>query len=231
MPSCEPVSLVIPANDAQIPKRNPKIPVEVSYPVMDEERDPPSRRAVRIAINMKVSKEILPKIALEIKAKEIEQYERTLVRFYLPPYWDGKDNWANAFFDPTLEVEILGLEEGQDRVVAGLKVTLPENSNLIGSWLSQETSFLITIYEAEGKYYMMRNFHNRKKKYPESDSAVFDLAKLQSTEKPTFQFSPIHKHGDKFVVSENGDLIRYCDAIMNSVAKPVKKFEIDRSKR
>jgi hypothetical protein len=134
------------SSGATTPTRNPKIPVEVSYPVMDEKLKPPYHRIVSIAINMKVPKEILREIALELKAKEIEQYESTFVYFYLPPYWDGKDSWAHAFFSPTLEVEILGLEEGKERVLAGLRVILPENSTLIGSWISQEnpTSSLST---------------------------------------------------------------------------------------
>ena len=47
------------SSGATTPTRNPKIPVELSYPVMDEQRDPPISRTIKIAINMKVSKEIL----------------------------------------------------------------------------------------------------------------------------------------------------------------------------
>ncbi len=225
------VSGFIPADGAQVPRRNPKIPVEVSYPVMDEQRVPPISRIVNIAINMKVPKEILREIALEMKAKEIEQYQRTFIYFYLPEYWDGKDDWATAFFNPTLEVEILGLEEGKDRVLAGLRVTLPENSTLIGSWIAQEEIHVTTIYKRDSKYYLMTSRPDLKKKYPECYSSINDLYELPSTDEPTFTFFPKDEHGLKFRVSKSGTLFKYKHNIMRSIAQPVKNFQVDGSKK
>ena len=190
---------------------------------MDEQRVPPHHRIVNIAINMKISKEILREIALEMKAKEIEQYQKTFISFYLPEYWEGKDDWATASFNPTLEVEILGLEDGQDRALAGLNVTLPENSTLIGSWISQEESYLISIYERGSKYYMMRSYPNHK--------AIVDLYKVPSTDEPTFTFYPNDERGSKFQVSKSGNLFKYNHNIMKSVAEPVKNFELNRSNK
>ena len=121
-----------------------------------------------------------------MKAKEIEQYQRTFVYFYCHLTGRARTIGRHVFFDPTLEVEILGLEEGKDRALAGLRVILPEKSTLIGSWISQEESYLITIYKRDSKYYMMRSRPDRKRKYPESDSSTFDLFKLPSTDEPKF---------------------------------------------
>jgi hypothetical protein len=203
--------------------RNAKIPIEVSYPVMHEQRVPPRYRSVDIVINMKVPKEILREIALEMKAKEFEQYEGTFVYFYLPKYWDGKDDWATAFFNPTLEVEILGLEEGKDRVLAGLKVTLPENSTLIGSWISQEESYLISIYEKGSEYYMIRSYPDRK--------SIVEFYKVPSIDEPTFTFYPNDERGLKFQVSKSGNLFKYNQNIMKSIAEPVKNFQVDVSEK
>jgi hypothetical protein len=112
---------------ASTPARNPKIPVELSYPVIKDYDAPratvPSlspNRFVHIRINMKVSEAVLREIALEIKAKETRQYEHTWIYFFLPGkgYEMGPANtsrWASADFESGLRVWIEGLTIEEER--------------------------------------------------------------------------------------------------------------------
>ena len=89
------------------PTRNPKIPVEVSYPVL-KEWDDQTRRGVDIALNQKVTPEVLREIALEVKSRETRQYVRTFITYYLPKFDEAlpNDTWATTHFNPTLDVQI-----------------------------------------------------------------------------------------------------------------------------
>jgi hypothetical protein len=78
---------------------------------------------------------------------------------------------------------------------------------------------------------MMRSFEDHKKKYPESHSATFDLFKLPSTDEPTFAFYPKSDGGSKFQASKHGQLFKYMDGDMKSVAEPLENFRHDGSKK
>ncbi len=116
----------------------PAIPIDVSYPIMNDARNPPAGRVVRIALNHRVSEDVLRLIAYKVKAAETEQYERTHVYFVLAPYWPEKVGWAHVAFLEQVEIEIAGLTEEQERLLAGQKVELPDGSRRIGSWISKE---------------------------------------------------------------------------------------------
>lgn len=139
-----------------LPARNPKIPIEVSYPVIDGYREPPWKRGLDVQLNMKVSEEVLREIALELKSQETEQYERTYVSYFLPGMKMTGSVWANADFAPTLKVEILGLSIEEEQYLLRQPFSLPEGSELIGSWLPSEafTKWRITIFRKDGKYYL-----------------------------------------------------------------------------
>src|SRR5262249_13805801 len=100
---------------------NPRIPAEVSYPIIEEIIKPPRKisgvprvRTLHVRLNVKVSPEILREIGLAIKSTEAEQYDRTFIFYYLPDSGPEAINgnlapWAYTHFDPTLRVEIMGL--------------------------------------------------------------------------------------------------------------------------
>ena len=68
-----------------ISRRNPRIPVEVSYPVIDEVVGfGGTKRTIYVRLNTKVSEEVLREIALELKSTETKQYEYTRITFFLP---------------------------------------------------------------------------------------------------------------------------------------------------
>ena len=86
---------------------------------------------MHIRLNMKVSKQVLREIALELKSQEVSQYEYTYMFYYLP-YSRTKMPWAITHYVPTLDVEIMGLTADREQFLVSQAVSLPENSELIG---------------------------------------------------------------------------------------------------
>jgi hypothetical protein len=135
----------------QTPRRNSKIPIEVSYPIVrdDQEYNTLSKkRLIEVKLNMKVSKDVLGEIALEVKSQETRQYERTFISYYLPEYVPNarREPWAISHFNPTLQVEILGLDKEAEKFLKGQPIT--RGDELIGSWII-DTRFSgrrVTIY-------------------------------------------------------------------------------------
>jgi hypothetical protein len=130
--------------------RNAKIPVEVSYPIIrDEEAFNAFKRLVDVRLNMKVPPEVLREIALDVKSSEKKQYERTFIFVYLPEQIPGVKNepWATCSFNPTLDVEILGLTKEEEAALRNMKLDIPGRK--IGAWLIDRhfTSRVAVLYE------------------------------------------------------------------------------------
>lgn len=138
----------------EVVTRNPKIPVEVSYPIVRDEGDGfAAKRTVDVKLNIKVSPEVLREIALEVKASEKHQYERTFIFVFLPEQVPGAKNlpWATCHFNSTLEVKILGLTTEAEETFRKLPVKHP--GRRIGAWLleGQFISSIHVIYQDGGK--------------------------------------------------------------------------------
>ena len=137
------------------PARNPKVPVEVSYPIIKDEDSTlmsPTKRMVDVKLNMKVPPAVLREIALEVKSKESRQYERTFIFVYLPDKVPGVENepWATTHFNPTLEVKILGLTREAEESLSKLPIRFAGKK--VGAWLieMQNVSNLSLISEDSG---------------------------------------------------------------------------------
>jgi hypothetical protein len=135
--------------------RNAKIPVELSYPIIKDEKeynDYVKKRMVEIRLNMKTTPEVLREIALEVKASEKHQYEMTFIAFLLPEKVPGvpSEYWATCDFNPTLEVKILGLTREAEDAIRKTRITCPGRK--IGAWLVESTvgGNVHLIYEDSG---------------------------------------------------------------------------------
>lgn len=141
----------VPAIPVSTP-RNAKIPAEVSYPVIRDEEEYNAftkKRMVDVKLNMRISSNVLREIALEIKAAEKHQYERTFIFFYLPERVSGARNapWATCHFDPTLDVTILGSTIESENALRKLPVKHP--GKRIGCWFREGLGIEV-IYEDAG---------------------------------------------------------------------------------
>ncbi len=200
----------------QATKRNSRIPVEVSYPVIDELFEPPIKHGLSVRLNMKVTPEVLREIALELKSQETTRYEFTYLFYYLPgngpKMGDGYDDpWASAEFRPTLDVVILGLTPDKERAL--LSAPQPECDSLIGRWVEEAMGgTLYTIYQTgESKYLEERTSPSRRGHGRELVEVI-----------PGRRFvrQEVSKAGDHYVINDRGELeIRDREGLIG-VAKP-----------
>lgn len=139
---------------APVAHRNPKIPIEVSYPIIRDDEDYNAftkKRFVDVRLNMKVSPEVLREIALEVKATETKQYERTFIWYHIHKHYAPSAKgrpWAMTNFNPTLSVEIMGLTEEQEEKLRSRPLTDYSESELVGAWLvdTQHIGHVCVIY-------------------------------------------------------------------------------------
>ena len=68
-----------------------KIPIEVSYPIVEDQSER-TKRNVRVRLNMKVTEDVLREIALEVKGQARRQYERTFIFYEVPSRIPGYDS-------------------------------------------------------------------------------------------------------------------------------------------
>ena len=147
-----PNTVVGPAfKDVQTARRNPKIPVGVSFRVIKETEEYNSlskKRILEIQLNTRVSADVLREIALELKSKEERQYERTFIFYSLAESVPGitSDPWATSHFSPTFEVRVLGLSDKEADFLVGQPVT--HGDKRVGTWIveRQSASHRATIY-------------------------------------------------------------------------------------
>jgi hypothetical protein len=194
------------------PTRNPKIPIELSYPVIKERFNPPRSaplfpvsRLVDIRLNMKVSEEVLREICLEIKAKETAQFEFTRISFWLPgrgPHAGGGSPWAVANFDEGPSVQILGFTIEQEKFYRTDPLILPAMASDIGIWLIDDGtgSHQIVIYRIDDEWrYHFRERDEAKQKY-------ISLKELPDHEGRCLQPTD---STDRYILLPNGDLKLY----------------------
>lgn len=153
LPACgrpEPPASIPPVGVA--PSRNASIPIEVSYPVVDE-WDDQTRRGVTLRLNQRVTAEVLREIALEVKSRERRQYLRTLIFYKLPLYDPAESDeiWATSHFDPTLKINFNGSEPAQERETKAMKI---DRTGLkYGPWWldGDQGGRIVLIFESAGK--------------------------------------------------------------------------------
>jgi hypothetical protein len=206
---------VVPRKAAEIaarPIRNPKIPVELSYPVIKEDREAPVKRTVYVRLNMKVSAQVLREIALEIKSKEIEQYEITYILYYTsgkgPDRANGyNDPWASTHFNPTLEVDVMGLTIDQEASLRARAVPLPQGSVLLGKWLIDISGYgcLTMIYQSDNQWWLSTLFPGSKEP---TVRLCNQLATRSETNLLVFQKE---KGTDRYVVDPKGSLLLFSE--------------------
>ena len=209
----QPKSTVVAPNDFGVSRRNPKIPIEVSYPVLDEYRNPPIKHGLNVLLNMKVSEAVLREIALELKSHEVEQYKSTYIGYFLPEMDPENDSWwACSDFNPTLKVEIRGLTAEQEKSLLSKPLSLPEGAKVIGSWVSDSAFHddRMTIFRNGDTYYLQQLPLG-------GGTTVRELLKRPSTDGLDFQITDGRDH---YLIDRGGNLvIRDDDGIVLTARK------------
>ncbi len=191
----------------------PIIPADVSYSVIDTNIVPGIKRSLDVRLNKKVSEDVLRAIALELKANDSLQYDRTFIVYYLPGMAVGDGGWATTHFDPTLDVRILGLTGQEQQALAAEPA--PSNREVIGSWLDEITyaGSRITIYQKDGSLYV-------EWKFKDGSSLQEELVEKPSPLGRRFDKKEGSSFGDHWIINQEGNLqIRDNDGLISTAMR------------
>ena len=187
---------VVPATGP--PERNKKVPVEVSYPVINE-WDDAQRHGIEIRLNMKVSPAVLREIALEIKSHESRQHLRTFISYRLPQFDPSARDlvWATSHFNPTLEVQLNGSDLVDEQKARDQQLDF--RGKILGPWFRESFCSIDYIFEDLGKFKLAECFHDGNR----SDS---NLVEIPSTIGRRFE---LKSGNEQYEVDSYGDLRVY----------------------
>jgi hypothetical protein len=217
-----PAAALAPAETPK-PTRNPKIPIELSYPVIEEHFNPPrsaplfpGNRLVYIRLNMKVSEEVLREICLEMKAKETAQFEHTRIFFWLSgrgPGAGGGNAWASANFDQGLRVRIMGFTIKEEEFYRTHPLFLPKGSKSLGTWILDDGYMKTrdTIYRLGDRWLFHLQFTGTDNPEP------IEMEALPAEKGRIFKMKT---GSDLYVIDPNGEL-----EVHNFDGKLISKFD------
>ncbi|MFH1374955.1 MAG: hypothetical protein ABII79_14320 [bacterium] len=171
------------------------------------------KRSLEVQLNKKVSEETFRAIALELKSRDSQDYDRTFITYYLPGMRVGTGAWATTHFDPDLEVRILGLTAEEETRLA--TEPAPANRKVIGRWLDESpyVGSRITIFREGGKLYI-------EQKFKDGSSLKMELLEKRSPLGRRFDKLEGSSTGDHWVIDSHGNLqMRDNDGLIETAKK------------
>lgn len=144
------------ASSERFTERHAIIPRDVSYTIIDSHTVRGIKRSLDVRLNKKVSEPVLRAIALKLKSQDSRTYERTFIGYLLPGMKVNAGAWATTHFNPSLEVEILGMTlEDEELLLAEHPSEV--SRDVIASGLDDSPFALaqkVTIYREGRKFFM-----------------------------------------------------------------------------
>ncbi|MBT3278224.1 MAG: hypothetical protein HN909_03600 [Phycisphaerales bacterium] len=169
------------------------------YKIIDSKTFNTSKRSLSVRLSRKVSKKALRDIALTLKSQDPNDYERTLIVYYLPEMEIKSGAWATTHFDSKLEVKILGLTIEEETKL--LNEPLPTDRTVIGRWIDESpyVSGRITMYSKEAKFFIETKF---------KDGSVLqrELVETKSVKGRRFEKEEGSAVGDFYLLDSEGNL-------------------------
>lgn len=172
----------------------------VDYQIIKDDTFLDYKRSVDVRVQKKISEEQLRTLALKLKAKNPNQFERTFICYYLPGMLVDSGAWATTHFNPELEVKVLGLTGEEEKKLR--KMPEVKHPGSLGDWFLEDDAFpgRISIYKEDGMYYM-------EKMYQDGNSSKDQL--VEKDFKGGRKFMKVKLSGPKndyYVIKSNGDL-------------------------
>lgn len=130
------------------------------FKIINESSIPGVKYSFDIRLNEKTSTKELTKIANHLRSQLGQEYEKIFIVYYLPGMKIGSGGWATSHFDPSLEVNILGLtKESEEAIFDDIKLE-DDSRKVIGRW-RDETPYLgciITMFSIQNSYYIEKRY-------------------------------------------------------------------------
>ncbi len=201
--------------DQQLITYRPVNPNDVTYSIIDLDTMPGIKRSLNIRLSQKTSKQKLRDIALQLKAQDPRNYERTFICYFLPDMTVGAGAWATTHFNPKLEVNILGLTiEEEYQLVTQVEST---NHQIIGCWIDDAVlGSCIAIYKKSNKLFMEQMFSD-------GSSLKNEIIERESNQGRRFDKVKHSTSGDHWVILPNGILQTRDNEGLISTARRVQR--------
>ena len=177
---------------------NNKIPEDVTYKIIQENKIPKIKRSVDIRINRRASEDELREIALTIEAKDKSQYERTFICYYLPDMIVDEGAWATTHFNPELEVKILGATE-EELAILGEVSTSDTEREIIGIWLDENIPAKLVLFRKNGKSFIETT-------YKDGSIGTYEMIEKNTSRGLRFDDKKGSAFGDHYLINKNGEL-------------------------
>lgn len=173
---------------------------DTAYKVINDQHYSTAKRSVDVVLDERLKKGDLRRIATEIKNGDKENYDRTVVGYYIASEDRSNGYWATATFDPDLKINVLGVS--RERIDAVKKADQPgSNSKIVGAWLDDRPHVRATlelIKQGDGLALKSVNAEGTTSVTPMDESKKNGNVVLRDPENPDA--------GRYFVINENGQL-------------------------
>lgn len=179
---------------------NSELPADVSYSVISKEpNDALSKTTINVRLNKEVSKDILKKIAYEIK-EDNSKYSKLWIFYFLPEMTTGSGAWAISHFKPTLELEIIGASKAATEEMKNRKVT----GEILATWIDNDPITPNTKYLVKENGKLLMKSVYAKTKYANATELVEELT--ETTQGGLTRYNYQNNHGEFYIVEQNGNL-------------------------
>lgn len=150
-----------------------------------------------VRLKEKVNEKTIEGIAKEIHDSNPQHFKRTFIVYYLPEQTVGAGGWATSHFNPTLEVNVIGLSAGSEAEKATVsKVGETE----IGRWeYSAPPGFMVFVLKTKEGIALRRVFGD--------GSSLVEKVKI-SLKGDEILLMPVevNEAGDHWVLDSDGNL-------------------------
>jgi hypothetical protein len=167
--------------------------------VVNAERVTHAKVSLTVRLSRKVSHEELETIARSLRKQEGD-YKHVFMTYYLPEMAIGAGAWATTHFNPTLDVQVLGLSaETEKRIFSAERRSI--SGTVLGTWIDEQpfVASRITIREDEGQLFMDRLFKD-------GSSSQKRLLEQRTPSGRRFANMEPSPHGDHFILTPDGTL-------------------------
>lgn len=187
------------------------IPVPV-YSLLSEEGVPGVKRSLEVRLEAPASEAELTAIAKQLRASDTADYPATFILYYLPGMEPGAGAWATSHFDPELEVHILGLTAAdQARLRAD---AAPANQETLGTWLDQQSSSKIVLYEKCGRVFFEQTW--------KTSARTVEMTRKHTPAGTRFAERKANSCGEYYIIDKSGRLESFDRDGPNSTADVIE---------
>jgi len=166
--------------------------------ILKEEKFKNIKKSIYIQIPKQLTEEQIKEIAQQIKRDNVN-FERLFILYLLPDMKIGRGAWATSHYNPTLEINIMGVDQATEEKLKNVDTVEGE---LVGKWYDNSPygEHTVVIYKANGQFKMIEKFKDGRERKK-------DLKASKHNGKQKFTYD--NDYGDYLIIEMDGSLGSY----------------------